>query len=61
VTDSNGRAVLATSAVVGRGSHYFAWRSPAQPGTYTLRLTATDLAGNRAEPVEGPLKVLKAG
>ncbi|MEA2412782.1 MAG: hypothetical protein QOC77_3343, partial [Thermoleophilaceae bacterium] len=60
VTDSTGRAVLATSAVVGRGSRYFTWRSPARPGSYTLRLSATDLAGNRAEPVEGPLKVLKA-
>jgi hypothetical protein len=60
ITDSGGRARLSTSAVVGRGGHYFTWHPPANAATYTLRLSATDLAGNRAEPVEGPLKVLKA-
>ncbi|MEA2466237.1 MAG: hypothetical protein QOJ57_363 [Thermoleophilaceae bacterium] len=60
VTDSRGRAVLSTSAVVGRGARYFTWRTPRKAGTYTLRLSAIDLAGNRAEPVEGPLRVLKA-
>jgi hypothetical protein len=60
ITDSRGRTMLSTSAVVGRGARYFTWRSPTKAGTYTLRLSATDLAGNRAEPVEGALRVLKA-
>jgi hypothetical protein len=60
VADSRGRTVLSTSAVVGRGARYFTWRSPARAGLYTLRLSAKDLAGNTAEPVEAPLRVLKA-
>jgi hypothetical protein len=59
VTDSGGRTMLSTSAVVGRGRRYFNWRSPTKAGTYTLRLSARDLAGNLAEPVEGRLKVLR--
>jgi hypothetical protein len=60
ITDSRGRTMLSTSAVVGRGAHYFTWRSPAKAGTYDLRLSARDLVGNPAEPVDGTLKVLKA-
>src|SRR4051812_663526 len=60
VVDPRGRTVLSTSAVVGRGSRYYTWRSPSKAGLYTLRLSATDLAGNRAAPVEGKLRVLKA-
>jgi hypothetical protein len=59
ITDSRGRTMLATSAVVGRGAHFYTWRSPSKPGRYTLRLSAIDLAGNRADPVEGSLKVLR--
>jgi hypothetical protein len=60
VTDSAGRTVLSTSATVGRGQRYFTWRTPAKAGLYDLRLTATDLAGNRAEPADGALRILKA-
>jgi hypothetical protein len=60
ITDAGGHTMLATSAVVGRGSQYYTWRSPAKPGLYTLRLTAKDLAGNSAAPAQGKLRVLKA-
>jgi hypothetical protein len=60
ISDSRGRTVFSTSAVVGRGARYFTWSSPSKAGLYTLRLTATDLAGNAAAPVEAPLRVLKA-
>src|SRR3954471_10719332 len=53
-----GATVLSTSAVVGRGSHWFGWSRPAKPGAYELTLTATDLAGNRAEPAQGTLRIL---
>jgi hypothetical protein len=54
-----GATVYSTSAVVGRGSHYFSWSRPAKPGRYTLTVTATDLAGNRGEPSERPLRILR--
>ena len=57
VVRADGRVVYATSAQVGRGARYFTWRKPAAAGDYTLRLSATDLAGNRAA-AEGPLTVL---
>jgi hypothetical protein len=60
VKDSAGRTVLSTSATVGRGARYFTWSSPARPGLYRIRLSATDLAGNRAVPAEGSLRILKA-
>jgi hypothetical protein len=60
ITDSRGRTVLSTSATVGRGTRYFTWRSPVKAGTYGLRLSARDLVGNPAEPVDGTLKVLAA-
>jgi hypothetical protein len=58
VTDSGGRTMLSTSAVVGHGRHYFTWLSPARAGLYHLRLSATDLAGNHAVSAEGSLRVL---
>jgi hypothetical protein len=60
IMDARGRTVFATSAVVGRGARYFTWSSPAKAGMYTLRLSAKDLAGNAGDPVEAPLRVLKA-
>jgi hypothetical protein len=60
ITDARGRTMLATSALVGRGTHYFTWRAPGKPGRYTLRLFARDLAGNAAKPAEGRLRVLRA-
>jgi hypothetical protein len=60
VTDSRGRTMFATSATVGRGQRYYTWSVPSKPGLYSLRLSATDLAGNRAQPVTGSLRILKA-
>jgi hypothetical protein len=60
VLDENDRTVFATSAVVGRGEHFYNWSRPAAAGQYTLRIAATDLAGNRGEPAEGPLRILPA-
>jgi hypothetical protein len=60
VRTSGGATVLSTSAVVGRGSHYFTWSRPAKPGLYRLTITATDLAGNRAEPATRSLRILRA-
>ena len=58
VVDEGGVTVFATSAVVGRGERFFAWSRPAAAGTYTLRVTPTDLAGNRGAPAEGSLRIL---
>jgi hypothetical protein len=58
VLDENGATVFATSAVVGRGDHFYDWRRPADAGVYTLRVAATDLAGNRGAAAEAPLRVL---
>jgi hypothetical protein len=60
VKDARGRTVLSTSATVGRGTRYFTWSKPAKPGLYSLRLSATDLAGNAAVPAEGELRILEA-
>jgi hypothetical protein len=54
-----GRVVFETSAVVGRGNHFFAWSTPARPGRYRLRVSATDLAGNAAEPSERALRIVR--
>jgi hypothetical protein len=60
VLDSRGRTVFTTSAVVGFGDRFFTWsKTPAKAGMYTFRVSATDLAGNRAPVAEGPLRVLK--
>jgi hypothetical protein len=58
VLDANGTAVFSTSAVVGRNEHFYDWRRPAAPGTYTLRVAPTDLAGNRGAASEAPLRIL---
>jgi hypothetical protein len=61
VLDSRGRTAFATSAVVGYGDRFFTWtKTPVKAGLYKLRVSATDLAGNRAPVAEGPLRVLKA-
>jgi hypothetical protein len=60
VRDSRGRTIFSTSSTVGYGDRFFTWsRTPKKAGTYTLRISATDLAGNRAPLAEGPLRVLK--
>lgn len=58
VLDAGGDTVFATSAVVGRGNRWFRWSRPSAPGSYTLRVSATDLAGNRAEPSERALEII---
>lgn len=58
LVNASGTTVFSTSAVVGRGDHFYDWSRPADAGTYTLRVSATDLAGNRGEPAEGPLRIL---
>jgi hypothetical protein len=61
VLDSDGDTVFSTSSVVGYGTRSFTWRTPpSKGGRYTLRVSATDLAGNRGEPAEGSLRVLRA-
>jgi hypothetical protein len=49
--------MFASSATVGYGSRYFTWSRPAAAGDYTLRVSATDLAGNRSTS-EGDLTIL---
>jgi D-glucuronyl C5-epimerase C-terminus len=58
VLDDTGRTVFATSAVVGHGRRSYTWSQPAAPGVYTLRVGATDLAGNRGASAEAPLRIL---
>ena len=53
------RTVYSNSAVVGRGDRFFTWSRPAAPGVYQLRLSATDLAGNHAQPVTVTLRILR--
>jgi hypothetical protein len=60
VLDASGGVVYATSAIVGRGNHFYSWSKPAPPGSYTLRVTATDLAGNQGEAADGSLRILEA-
>ena len=60
VIDANGKTVFATSAVTGYGDKFFTWSSPpVAAGTYTLRVSAVDLAGNRGQTASAPLRVLK--
>ena len=58
IVSSSGRTVFATSATAGFGERFFTWSRPSAPGAYTLRLSATDLAGNRSS-AEGPLRILR--
>jgi hypothetical protein len=49
VTAPNGKQVLSVSAgVVGRGKRTVSWTVPRRKGLYTVRIAATDLAGNEA-------------
>ena len=59
VTAPGGRTVLSVAAgVVGRGTRSVAWRVPRRAGEYTVRVDATDLAGNSAS-IEEPVAVLE--
>ena len=58
VLDASGATVFATSALVGRGSHFYTWSKPANAATYTFRIAATDLAGNKGAAADGSLRVL---
>jgi hypothetical protein len=42
----NGTTIFETSAELGHGNNAFGIPTPRRSGTYTVRLTATDLAGN---------------
>jgi hypothetical protein len=61
VLDASGKTVFATSGVTGYGTKFFTWSSPPLKGGdgYTLRVSAVDLAGNRGQTTEGPLRILK--
>jgi hypothetical protein len=43
----NGATTSIDTSLVPHGRHYFVWR-PKLPGSYTITLTAVDLAGNKA-------------
>jgi D-glucuronyl C5-epimerase-like protein len=59
VTAPDGARVLSVSAgTVGRGTRTVGWTVPRKRGTYTVRIDATDLAGNAAS-IEEPVEVLK--
>src|SRR4051794_13649656 len=58
VRDSSQRVVYSTSAIVGRGDHFYSWSRPAAPGVYQLTASATDLAGNRSPQVTAMLRIL---
>jgi hypothetical protein len=59
VTAPDGGRVLSVAAgTVGGGTRTVAWTPPRKPGIYTVRIDATDLAGN-AGSVEGQVEVLK--
>jgi uncharacterized protein YfaS (alpha-2-macroglobulin family) len=42
-----GRTMSSETAQIGHGTHMLSW-TPTQPGRYTISVSATDLAGNRA-------------
>jgi hypothetical protein len=59
VTAPDGKTVLSVSAgTVGRGTRTVSWTAPRKKGIYTVRIAATDLAGNDAS-VEDTVEVLK--
>jgi hypothetical protein len=59
VLDPRGRTVLAVSAgTVGFGTRTVGWDAPRRAGTYTVRISATDLAGNAAS-IEDTVEVLR--
>jgi hypothetical protein len=47
-----------SAGTVGRGTRTVSWRVPRKPGAYTVRIDATDLAGNAAS-LEEPVDVLR--
>jgi len=51
--------VLSVAAgTIGGGTRTVSWTVPRKPGTYTVRIDATDLAGNAAS-IEEPVEVLR--
>jgi hypothetical protein len=46
------------AGTIGRGTRTVSWTVPRKPGTYTVRIDATDLAGNAAS-IEEPVEVLR--
>jgi D-glucuronyl C5-epimerase C-terminus len=59
ITAPDGKRVLSVSAgTVGRGTRTVSWTAPRKPGAYTVRIDATDLAGNAAS-IEEPVDVLR--
>jgi D-glucuronyl C5-epimerase C-terminus len=59
VTAPDGKTVLSVAAgVVGRGTRTVGWTVPRKKGIYTVRIAATDLAGNDAS-IEDTVEVLK--
>jgi hypothetical protein len=56
VIDDNGRTAFSTSANFGYGTDAFAIPALHRPGTYSVRLAATDLAGN-FNRIDGTLQV----
>ena len=59
VTAPDGKTVLSLSAgVLGRGKRTVGWNVPRKKGIYTVRIAATDLAGNDAS-IEDTVEVLK--
>lgn len=58
VVRSGNQVVWSTSAIIGRGSHYYTWSRPAPGGSYQLTASATDLAGNRSPQAASTLRVL---
>ena len=60
VTRADGEAALVRQVgVLGYGRRSILWTPPRHSGSYTVTLTAVDLAGNTGS-VSGPLQVLRA-
>ncbi len=60
-----GRVVWSNSALVERGDPRLLWVTPSKPGTYSVSITAVDLAGNSASTsgtiaLGGPAKAPRA-
>ena len=59
VVDAGGRVVATRTGSAGYGKRFFTW-TPRTAGTFELRATATDLAGNASEERTIALEVLPA-
>lgn len=59
VVDADGRVIATRTGSAGYGKRFFTW-TPRTAGTFELRATATDLAGNASEERAIPLEVLPA-